>query len=237
MIIGIIDTDKLAPMLEAQFGCYGKQFTNLFKAVDETIAFKTYVAQDHQLPANIDECDAYLITGSKSNAYDELEWIQNLKACVLQLHQNRVPLIGICFGHQLIAHALAGETKKYQGGWAVGNKRSEVMSPQPWMVPKRDSFNLLVSHQDQVIRLPINTVVLATNDFCQYSSLLIDEHILTFQGHPEFTQSYISELIDMRQSILGVEIVDEAKLSIQQGHDGAMIAEWMINFVRYRVGK
>ena len=89
-----------------------KCFLKVFWAVDPSIQFQTYEVQLNNYPLDIDECDAYLITGSKASSYDDEQWIHDLKKFIQSLNKNKKKLIGICFGHQIIAEALGGSVKK-----------------------------------------------------------------------------------------------------------------------------
>ena len=95
-------------------------FRNVLLQADPNIQIHSYEVQFGDYPATLDECDAYLITGSKVSAYDDIPWINELKIFVCALHQHQKKLIGICFGHQLIAEALGGKVERSKRGWHVG---------------------------------------------------------------------------------------------------------------------
>ena len=130
-----------------------------------TIQFEKYEVQFDQYPKEINDCDAYLITGSKASAYDEENWIYKLKEFIQTLHQNKTKLIGICFGHQIIAEALGGSVKNSKR--LACRCRFNIIFKQEFNFNYKDSvFNLIFSHQDEVIKLPENAKLIAGSTIC-----------------------------------------------------------------------
>ena len=235
MRLGILETDTLEPGIKEKYGSYAEMFQSLFLSVDEQLAFKVYQVIEGEYPENIDECDAYLITGSKASAYDKKPWIKQLRDYIVALHKHRRKLIGICFGHQIIALALGGLTEKSEKGWTVGNSISTIEKEKPWMgnviTNAKKQFALLVSHQDQVTRLPVQAELIATNISCQNASFQIANHILCFQGHPEFSADYLNYLLNKRRDIIGEEKYNKAIDSLQYDQDVQLVVRWIIDFI------
>lgn len=232
MRIGILKTDSVRPEFQGEFGDYPDMFRRaLAAASDEPVEFRTYDVQHGEYPEDVGECDAYLITGSRESVYDELPWLERLKEFVRTLDAARHPLVGICFGHQLIAQELGGETRAAGAGWAVGVHESQVVEPEPWMQPFQPSFRLLSSHKDQVVRLPSRAKLFAANAFCPHSGFTVDRHIVTFQGHPEFVKGYSKALLDARRRVLGDEVYDRGVASLDESVDAGLVARWILAFV------
>ena len=235
MRIGILETDTLDPVIKEKYGSYAEMFQSLFLSVDDQLAFKIYPVIEGKYPKNMDECDAYLITGSKASAYDNEPWIKHLRDYIVALHEHKKKLIGICFGHQIIALALGGLTEKSEKGWAVGSSLSNIEKAKPWMGDVMSNankqFSLLVSHQDQVTRLPAQAELIATNSFCPNASFQIENHILCFQGHPEFSADYLNYLLNKRRDIIGEEKYNKAMASLQYDQDEKLVARWIIDFI------
>ncbi|WP_308365988.1 MULTISPECIES: gamma-glutamyl-gamma-aminobutyrate hydrolase family protein [unclassified Microbulbifer] len=232
MKIGVLKTDDVRKELVGEFGEYPEMFAELLRAQDPGLEFVTYEVQRGHYPKDIDEVDAYLITGSKSGVYEDKPWIPPLMEFVRKLHEAKKPTIGICFGHQLIAHALGGKTRKSDKGWGIGVHSYEMQETPPWMSEPQDSFSLLVTHQDQVEELPPGAKVLASSDFCPYAMVQVDEHMLTFQAHPEFTKPYSKSLMELRREVFGDETVEKGKTSLQNDIHESAVARWMIEFLR-----
>jgi GMP synthase-like glutamine amidotransferase len=233
MRIGILQADSVMPEFQKDFGNYPAMFMDLLKSVScaNQLQFRTYDVERGVYPASIDECDVYLITGSRASVYDEKSWIRTLQDYVLSLHRANKMLVGICFGHQLIATALGGRTEAADSGWGVGCHSSQVVRTEEFMTPAQPAFSLLVSHKDQVTQLPKDAELLATSDFCPNAMFRIDRHILTFQGHPEFHKGYSRALMEMRRNILGAEIHSRGIASLAMQTDERLVAEWILNFI------
>ena len=232
MKIGVLKTDDVREQLVDEFGEYPEMFADLLRAQDPDLEFVTYEVQRGHYPDDIDEVDAYLITGSKTGVYEDKPWIPPLMDFVRKLHDRKKPTIGICFGHQLIAQALGGKTRKSDKGWGVGVHSYEMQETPSWMSEPLDSFSLLVSHQDQVEELPPGAKVLASSDFCPMAMTQVDEHMLTFQAHPEFTKPYSNSLMELRREAFGDDIVIKGQASLQNDIHESTVAKWMLEFLR-----
>ena len=235
MKIGILKCDSTNMEFRAEHGNYPDMFISIFQSVDKSIEFEIYDVQFSQYPNSLEECDAYLITGSRFSVYDKEDWIQKLEDYVIELHKRKYPLIGICFGHQIVAKALGGKTELALQGWGAGvHKYSKIFS-KPWLMPVLEDFSLIVSHQDQVTELPKGADLLAESKFCPYAAFSIDEHILTFQGHPEFSKAFSKALIDLRKNKLGEAVYLKSLKSIEEPIHSEIIIQWITNFLIHAV--
>jgi GMP synthase (glutamine-hydrolysing) len=228
--VGILNADELALEVENKFGNYSDMFQQLFQ--NSPFVFKSYQVTQEIYPTDINECNAYLITGSKFSAYENITWIIKLKEFIKELHRQNKKLIGICFGHQIIAEALGGQVTKSSHGWGVGLMDSKIICNKAWMEPKIPSYALLVSHQDQVEKLPEHAICIASNHFCLNSSFQLNENILTFQGHPEFSKEYLLQIMNKRRKAIGEETYRSALSSLDNKVDTSMIISWIENFIR-----
>lgn len=233
MRLGILQTDEVRDELRSEFGDLPGMFQGVLGqgAATEPLEFASYDVRRDEYPQRLEECDGYLITGSRDSVYDAAPWIRTLGEFVLELDAARTPLIGICFGHQLIAHVLDGETAPADVGWAVGVHTSEVLARPSWMTPCPDSFRLISSHKDQVVVLPSRASLFATSEFCPNGGFTIDGHILTFQGHPEFEPGYAAHLMTWRRELLGERLFAAGMASLAQRIDSALVAKWIVNFI------
>jgi len=233
MVIGILQADSVLAQFEEPFGSYPDMFSNLLQSVTPTdpLQFRIYDVEQGVYPSSIDECDAYLITGSRASVYEGTDWVRNLQAYTVMLHRASKKLVGICFGHQLIATALGGRTEASNKGWGVGVHTSRVIRSEPFMTPALTELSLLVSHKDQVSLLPQGAELLASSDFCPNAMFRIDQHILTIQGHPEFHKDYSRGLMEMRKDILGAEIHRRGIKSLAKETNEAQVAEWILRFI------
>ncbi len=151
--------------------------------------FRTYRVLDGEFPASVAECDGWLITGSRHGAYEDHAWIPPLEAFIRASYEAHVPMVGICFGHQIIAQAMGGKVEKYAGGWAVGATDYDFDGQKT---------RLNAWHQDQVTQVPANAKVVGSNDFCTNAALLYDDRVFTVQAHPEFRPDFVDGLMQTR---------------------------------------
>ena len=193
--VNILLCDTFPGLLPENIQSYESMFVKLFHTVNQDIIFEIFRALDGVLPKHPAADELYLITGSNNAAYDILPWILDLQDWVRKAASTNIPLVGICFGHQLIAQALGGRVERYASGWGVGIRESQILDEQLRTYFPDGRLRLICNHHDQVTQLPAGATSLATSSFCQHEGFRIGRHILTFQGHPEFTVDYERHLI------------------------------------------
>ena len=231
MRIGILKTDRVHPALVDGFGEYPDMFMELLGAVDPELEFVVYDVTEGEFPEHLHAADAWLITGSKFSAYEDQPWIQRLGELVRELHRERRKLVGICFGHQVVAQALGGRVEKSPRGWGVGVHTACFTRIPGWHDHGEAEFKLLVSHQDQVTEPAPGMEVLAGSDFCENAVCQSGQHILTFQGHPEFVTGFSEQLLDLRREAIGEDRYRTGKESLSQLPEGERVARWIVNFL------
>ena len=231
MKLGILRTDAVRPELKPEYGEYPDMFIALLQHSDPSLEYAVYDVELGEYPVDIDEVDAYLITGSKSSVYEDKPWIIELMEFVRELNRRHKKLLGFCFGHQLVAQALGGKTERSAKGWGVGLHTHRFTTVPSWHDQGDVDLNILVSHQDQVVAVPHSARVLAGSEFCENAVCQIGDHILTFQGHPEFVSEYPRELLSIRRERIG-EVAYAAGVSSLSGiAQGQRVGSWVLNFL------
>jgi GMP synthase-like glutamine amidotransferase len=236
MKIGVLQADTVSEEFQADHGNYPTMFENMLKSAGKqvlgsAIEVAHYNIMQSQFPKKLNECDAYIITGSKKSVYDDEPWIHKFRGFLVELNDAKKIVIGICFGHQLIADALGGKTELAKGGWGVGVHQSTITNKKKFMNPPLDYFSVIVSHQDQVAELPSDAERLAASEFCPNAMFQIGKHILTFQGHPEFTKGYSRALLESRKDIIGDLIYELGCASLKIELHSEILAQWIIRFI------
>lgn len=232
--IGIFETAVIDDHLIKSHGTYSKMFIDMFHQQDPSVKFKFYDVIDDHYPESLDECDAYLITGSKADSFSDEPWVKKLRSYIPKIYQSHIPLVGICFGHQIIALALGGIAERSNKGWGVGSYQSQLVKQnQPtWLVGDHQDFTILVSHQDQVTTLPPKAKLLATNDFCINSAYYIDDKVLCFQGHPEISPAFARGLMELRKGVLPKDVFDKGQQTSEYPLNADWVTQWILAFIQ-----
>ena len=222
MKIGILMTGHAVPELQERAGDYDAMFARLLAG--RGFEFETYNVVDEQYPSAPDACDGWLITGSKHGAYEDHPWIPPLEEFIRAVYAAGRSMIGVCFGHQIIAQALGGKVIKYPGGWSVGRTEYDLDG---------ETFALNAWHQDQVTEVPQGAEVIGKSDFCAHAALVYDDRILTIQPHPEFGPDIVEDLIRLRgKGVVPDDLLEGATARLDAPTDAARFADRMAAFFK-----
>lgn len=201
MQIGILQCGHAPEEVQAIHGDYDAMFMRLL--INRGFEFRTFNVVDMEFPGQPDECDGWLLTGSKHGAYDDLPFIAPLEDFIRECRVAGVPMVGICFGHQIIAQALGGKVEKFSGGWSLGRTTY-------WM----DGANITLNawHQDQIVVPAPDAKTVATSDFCAHAACVYPGGIYTVQPHPEIPADILADYLDApdRTATVPKEILDTA---------------------------
>ncbi len=228
MNIGLLQCDHVAERFQVIAGDYPDMFSALFGQHFNLIP---YDVCNGVWPVSVQDCDAYLCTGSRWSVYDDVAWIHDLKTFVRRAAETGKPFIGICFGHQMMAEALGGKVEKSEDGWGVGIQDLEITQAEAWMQPARDKLKLHYMHQDQVTRVPEHSVVLARSPHCPVAAFRVGETMLGIQAHPEFTNEYSAALLTDRIERIGAERVQAARATLIHRTDEDIFVQWITEFL------
>jgi len=224
MKVAILETGRPPGELAQQFGDYPAMFERL---LGDGFDIERYDVAAGRLPEKPADHAAYLITGSPAGVYDPLPWIAPLCDFIRAAKDSR--MVGICFGHQVMAEALGGRVEKSPRGWGAGLHRYSVVRTLPWMEPVAE-IAAPASHQDQVFRQPSHTEVVASSEFTPFAALAwTDRPAISFQFHPEFSPDFAKALIEKRYDV--VPDPDAAIASLDAPNDGALVGGWIRRFL------
>lgn len=217
MKIGILQAGHSPDELRDSVGDYGEMFTRLLDG--HGFDFQIFSVVDGEFPAGTQDADGWLITGSKHGVYEDHDWIPPLEELIRDIRDAGQPLVGVCFGHQIIAQALGGRVEKFDGGWSIGrteyNFGNQKLALNAW-------------HQDQVVEAPEGAEIVASTDFCANAAMMIGDKILTIQPHPEFTAPLVAGLIEHRgRGNVPDALLDAAEDALGTQTDNAKFADQM----------
>ncbi len=224
MKLAILETGVPPGDLEQTFGDYPAMFAAMLGSGFE---METYDVQAGTLPNHPNGHDAYLITGSPAGVYDPLPWIAPLMDFIREAKDSH--MIGICFGHQVMAEALSGKVVKSEKGWGAGLQGYDVVNREPWMDGEQ-RIAIPASHQDQVVVQPPATDITVRSGFTPYAGLAwTDRPAISFQFHPEFSPAFAKALIEQRYD--RVNNPDAAIASLDAPNDSARVGDWIRRFL------
>ena len=224
MKIGILQTGHAPDEMLETTGDIAPYFARMLDGFG--FGFATYSVVDMEFPATITDCDGWIITGSKHGAYEDHPFIPPLEDMIRDIYAADIPLVGICFGHQIIAQALGGKVEKFKGGWAVGNTEydwaGETVALNAW-------------HQDQVVERPVDATVYDSNAFCENAALVYGNRVFTTQPHPEYGPDFIGGLVQHRgKGVVPDDQLAQAHANLNKPDDNARIAAQIARFFKER---
>ena len=222
MKIGILITGHAPDALIGETGNYDKIFARLLDGHGHDFDYAAYAVVDNEFPDSAEDCDGWLLTGSKHGAYEDHDWIPPLEDLIRDIHARGIPMIGVCFGHQIIAQALGGKVEKFDGGWVVGPTKYDYGDRQ---------VVINAWHQDQVTELPEGAQVLGSNAMCKNAMLAYGDRIWTVQAHPEFSNDFVDGLIKARgRGLVPDPLLDAAVTRLENPIDSPQIGQEMAHF-------
>ena len=220
MRIGILKTGQSPEVIRGALGDYDQMFERLLGG--RGFDFDSYHVEAMQFPPDVHAADGWLITGSRHGVYEDHPFIPPLEDFIRAAYAAGVPVVGICFGHQIIAQALGGRVEKHKGGWAVGAQDYDFAG---------QTVTLNAWHQDQVVTAPEGAEVVATSPFCANASLLYGNRAYSVQAHPEFPDAFIDGLIEHRGGSVPEPLIEAARAR-RGSADARLVADRIEAFFR-----
>ncbi|PUE44204.1 amidotransferase [Limnohabitans sp. 2KL-51] len=236
MHLCILENDDLDPPLAQRYSRVAAMFERLFAQAGYKGRIDTFSARHGQYPGSFAAYDAVLLTGSRADSFSDEPWVVTLREQVARLLQDQHKLLGVCFGHQLIAHCLGAPVQRAPRGWRVGRQAYDWLgAPENLGLAPGQAAQvaLLASHQDQVLALPPGATLLATQADCPVAAYALGDQVFCIQPHPEFTPEVSAFLLDKRRALMGEPLYEQSMGSLSEPHDGLALARFMIRFVQF----
>jgi GMP synthase-like glutamine amidotransferase len=228
MTIGLLLCDRVREKYRTEHGEYSEMYHNFLP----DFQFIDYQCFEGEIPDDPNSCDAWMATGSLHSVYDDIQWIKELQGFIRKIADSKSKYVGVCFGHQLLGESMGGKVKKADAGWCVGVHTFPILKKATWMQPDSEEYNLLMMCQDQVVKLPENSIVYAGTDYCPVGMFTVGSNMLGIQGHPEFSKSYDKALMIDRRDRIGDEKVDRALLSLTSNVNTDLLRSWVYAFIK-----
>ena len=223
----ILDNDNLDPAVAGTYVSYGAMTETMFAAAGVPWQFERFNTTRGEYPDSFDAYDAVLLTGSKADSFSDEPWVRTLRERTSELLRQRKKLLGICFGHQLIACCLGADVGRAPQGWGMGRMSYEWIGA----TPLKSTLNLLASHQDQVRSLPEGATLLARSEFCPIAAYSVGDHVFCIQPHPEFVEDYSAWILSKRPESVSADRRARVRSDMALPHDGLEVARFMRTFI------
>jgi GMP synthase-like glutamine amidotransferase len=232
MKLTILAVGEVPETLRARHGLYAPMFARMFDAAGVALELESVPILDGAPFPAPTKLHAVLVPGSPAGVYEDHPWMEPLREFIRGAYAARTPMLGICFGHQVIADALGGDVRKSEKGWGLGRHTYAVTSRPPFLGTGAPALSIACSHQDQVIVPPAEAEVFLASDFAPNAGLIYRNGVtVTLQPHPEFSDDYGLALAELRRGRAPDEVVDAALRSFASPSDSRDMAGWLGAFL------
>ena len=215
--ISVMVAGNTSPSIEKKFNSKKHWYHKYLSKFDIDINFIDIFSNEYT--SNSLDADAWIITGSECSVYDHYKWLASFKKLLKNAIISKKPILGICFGHQLLAEVLGGTVEKNPLGWEVGYSQISLTTmgmKSELFNDFEDDFFAAETHQDTVIKLPLNSNLLAENSM-GIQAFEYKKRIWGVQFHPEFDNSIMDAYIDMRIQN-GIKVLYQQSKDIEKSH-------------------
>ncbi len=231
MKLTIIQTGDVPGPLRPRFGAYPPMFRRMFDEAGHGFDYDTIPVFEGAALPDPAGLEGILITGSAAGVYEDHAWLPPVRAFVRKAYAAGTPMLGVCFGHQLMADALGGDVRKSEKGWGLGRHTYDVKSRPGFLASDLPALSIACSHQDQVIVAPPEAEVFLGSDFTPNAGLVYrNGRAVSLQPHPEFHDDYTLALAELRRGRAPGHIIDAAVASVATPSHSREVAGWLGNF-------
>ncbi len=232
MKISIIEVGRVPTALQSRFDPFPQMFRSMFEESGRAFTFETIHVLDGQELPDPESLEGILITGSPAGVYEDHAWLEPLRVFIRGAYQADTPMVGICFGHQIMADALGGIVQKSEKGWGLGRHSYNVVGRPDFLADAPETLNLVCSHQDQVIVAPDNADVILASAFTPNAGLAYKNgKAISFQPHPEFSDEFTKALIEIRRGTVPESELEKAAASFAGTSDSSLVRGYIAQFM------
>ena len=232
-MIGILKCDTIIDLNLKSFGDYDEIFRNFLNLKKKDI--KCFDCVNNKFPTDheLEVFGGFIITGSSFSVYEHHDWIENLKDLIIKMDEMKVNLLGICFGHQIIANAFGCPVEENPEGWEVSLSTIKLNEIGQELF-NRKQLRLHQMHKDIVTNVPEDTglKVTASNKKSEIQGLLKDEHIITLQGHPEYFDDIIENFFKEKEDLIPEEVIEEGREKFNKSNSEKFLSKFFKKFLK-----
>ena len=161
------------------------------------VEFQTWSLDETQEIPKID-FDGLLITGALFSVL-EMPKLEEISVWIREIHKRKIPILGVCFGHQLIAHAFGGKIAKNSKGWEFGTVDVEILDKnEPIFRGILNPLSAQSTHEDVIIENPPNAKILAKSEITENQAMKIGNTTFGVQFHPEISAKIIKTVVKLQ---------------------------------------
>jgi GMP synthase (glutamine-hydrolysing) len=202
------------PSVRAAHGDFDAQFR---AAIGDAWSGRWSTADARELDVALptrDDLAGVIVTGSASSVTDRLAepWMLRLEAWLRGAVADQLPVLGVCFGHQLLASALGGEVRVNPRGRAMGSREVRRVADDPLFEGIPERFAVSLSHRDHVAVAPPSATHLVTADHDDFHAFAAGPFARAVQFHPEFDAAIARGYLEARRDVLRTEGLDPEAL-------------------------
>lgn len=219
MKLTIVQTGAVPDTLKVQFVDYPLMFRQMFASTGAQFDHDDVDARVSALP-DPSSLGGIVITGSPAGVYEDHDWLPPLRDFIRRAYDIGTPMLGVCFGHQIMADALGGDVRKSEKGWGLGRHTYRVASRPAFMAEMPETLSVACSHQDQVLVPPADADVFLASDFAPNAGLVYrNGRAMSVQPHPEFEDDYATALVELRRGKAPDAVIEAALGSMSTPSD------------------
>ncbi|KAL8756380.1 MAG: hypothetical protein Q9184_004521 [Pyrenodesmia sp. 2 TL-2023] len=248
--VAILECDTGLPKALAKYKRYGAISSALLESGAEAaglrkenldISIWDVVGKAGVFP-DLEDVDGVFLTGSKFDSFADIPWTNQLVEFVKKiLAQDRVKLVGVCFGHQIIGRAMGAKVgRNEEQGWEVSVTDVDLTPEGQKVFEGKEVLRTLINdqsihqmHKDIVFDYPVGVQPLGSTSLCKVQGMFVPRRVMTVQGHPEFTEEILVEILEVRheQGVFGDQMYEEAMKRVGRRHDGVMVGKRFVEFL------